>query len=345
MNQNYHSILFIAAFAVFSSISSSFAEEVSGKAGADAESPSSEETTKDVAVKQVMRSDVVYRINLGRASDVAMFLKQGVSPNEINDSGVPFLALAAGRTDSEGISIVKVLAEAGADVNKVDKRGRNALFYAARVGNKVAVEYLLSKEINYTSPDASGTTVRNVAFQAGHNEIVEMLDNFVREQNKLANQKIQSSKAELKDQYAGYKAAVEVQAKKNIDTIKQSGGGKVADLVHEAAFSSCASLYWKFCMAIKQPTELSSQGLANNSNIQQNHAKEAVSTLLKEYHINPETASSILSISGDKITNELLALRSNEIRSDAGVGTIEDMTKRCQAIANTWSTSTGDTGN
>src|SRR5262245_10329748 len=72
------------------------------------------------------KDDLIYRVNLGRADDVKLLLKQGnLSANEKDAAGTPLFLLAARRRDSEGIEVMQVLLDAGADINVKDNEGRN----------------------------------------------------------------------------------------------------------------------------------------------------------------------------------------------------------------------------
>jgi len=128
------------------------------------------------------KTEIIYRTNLGRADDVRILLDKGVSTEQTDKDGVPLLALAATRQDDEGINVVKLLLDRGANINATDKRGQNALFYAARHDNKEIVDYLLEKGINYYAPDKDGYIARTIAYETGHQDIVQAMDDFVKTQ-------------------------------------------------------------------------------------------------------------------------------------------------------------------
>src|SRR5437773_2717942 len=109
-------------------------------------------------------------------------LNQGASANEKDGKGVPILALAAARKDSEGLHVMQVLVEAGADINAEDLLGQTALFYAAHEGNMDAAKYLLSKGIHGYSPDRDGNVASTIALNADHKDIAEVINNSVKQQ-------------------------------------------------------------------------------------------------------------------------------------------------------------------
>ena len=305
--------------------------------------------------KKLSSGDVVYRVNLGRADDVAILLKQGASANGVNESGVPLISLASSRSDSESLAIVKLLVEAGADVNKTDRRGQNALFHAAKTGNKEVVEYLLAQKIRYTATDSAGNNARVIAYQTGHNDIVEILDNFIREQNNLARQKYEEINKQLEEYYKTYNESIQGQNKqitseKSIASEKSTSSEKstnifgdpisesfyIKELIYKASFASCSSSYWQFCHVAGQPTEFSTHDLISVSTTQSEHAKEIARELTSNYNINADVIQNIMTVSGEKIRNQLAAFGFNDARKDAGVGALEDMNKRCGLIATAW---------
>ena len=159
--------------------------------------------------------ETIYRINLGRADDVALLLKQGVSPDQVDQKGAPLLAVAATRKDAEGIEMMKVLLDGGADINATDLDGQNALFYAARQGNKNAVLFLMEKNINYYATDKKGDIARTIAHREGHADIVAAMDKFVADQT-----------VKVTEQYKEYNKTVEENYKKIQEQDKQSLQGQ-----------------------------------------------------------------------------------------------------------------------
>ena len=97
------------------------------------------------------------------------------------------------REDS-GVEMMAILLDHGLNINyrdkgRVSKRDQQdpwgqgwweasltALHMAARKGNKDAVIFLLSSGANVNEPEFYGRTARELALDAGHHEIVEMLD-------------------------------------------------------------------------------------------------------------------------------------------------------------------------
>ncbi|NBX03206.1 MAG: ankyrin repeat domain-containing protein [Alphaproteobacteria bacterium] len=159
--------------------------------------------------KDQLANEIVYRVNLGRAEDIKLLLEQGASPDQVNDDGVPILALACSRKDEEGSKIIAALVEYKANVNIQDPHGKTALFYAAKFGNKEAVKLLLDAKINYYAIDNRGDIARTVAFREGHGGIVDILDEFVRTETARINKQYEDANAEIAKRYEDQKRQAE----------------------------------------------------------------------------------------------------------------------------------------
>ncbi|MDE3060878.1 MAG: ankyrin repeat domain-containing protein [Pseudomonadota bacterium] len=165
-----------------------------------------------MAADAKVHSEIVYRANLGRADDVKLLLKQGASAKDKDDNGTPLVSLAAARKDPEGLNVLKVLLDSGADINARDIKGQTPLFYAASKGNLNTVRYLLSKGIDYYALDNNGDIARTIAFNAGHKDIVEAMDNFVKaqtEKRKAEYEHFKEQSAKRKTEYEQFNKAAQ----------------------------------------------------------------------------------------------------------------------------------------
>ena len=81
------------------------------------------------------------------------------------------LAASHGRLD-----MVRLLVEAGADVNIRDEDGSTALMCSAEHGHAHIVKYLLQNpETDVLAKDNDGLTALAVAMEAGHRDLVSVL--------------------------------------------------------------------------------------------------------------------------------------------------------------------------
>jgi hypothetical protein len=299
------------------------------------------------AIESKKASDeIIYRTNLGRAEDVAILIQQGASPNDTNEQGVPLIALAASRTDGEGMNTVKTLLEAGAAINKQDIQGQTPLFYAARYGNADIVKYLLEQNANFTLPDKTGKTVRNIAFESQQNSIIEQIDSFALSKNDAIKEGYIKTNSTLEERYRTYRRKLEKEqaeqsrhdhtSERTLALQNDSLINHIKVLIYNLSFSSCAASYWKFCADARQPTELGARGVANNVAGQRNRVISITSQLVNKYGISEDTIKTITELSKLQAEMVLASFTSNEMRREQGIGRVDDMNERCNTIANRW---------
>lgn len=287
-----------------------------------------------------LRREIVYRVSLGRVEDVEILIQQGASVNALSDDGIPLLVLAAGRTDDEGMKIVKFLLDTGADIGKPDKSGENALFYAAKFGNKTVVDYLLSKGINYGLADISGNTARSIAYESGHGDIVEILDEFVRGRNQEIKKQYE---VEIKKQYESAYHRLEERYKsyKNLPSnAKMSAEDAVSALrkkVYDMSFASCKAVYWQYCNSARRPTEIKGQSLVSVVRGAKWQKNSLAQSLLDVSKMDKGLVYKITSISEIQIVYQLAILYYNQDSAENKIGTVKDMETRCAEVAKAWS--------
>lgn len=153
-------------------------------------------------------------VNRGRAATVQGLLRVGANPNAKDDCGISALALAASdcnaeivgeliragadvnvvsgfspgpplrwaidesdlrASDEEIYRVIKLLAEAGADLNWRDKSGRTALILAADKGLERVVELLIAAGADVNVADNSERTAYSYAAEYGHKRIKSLL--------------------------------------------------------------------------------------------------------------------------------------------------------------------------
>ncbi|MBY0407940.1 MAG: ankyrin repeat domain-containing protein, partial [Rickettsiales bacterium] len=150
---------------------------------------------------ETARSEFVYRVNLGRADDVRLLMRQGASANQLSGEGVPVICLAAGRRDPEGVNVIHALLQQGANINARDKQGQTPLFYAAKSGNLDSITYLLDNNADSYALDNNGDVARTAAYRAGQNDAVRAIDDFILQQTAKVTQAYRKRNRELAGQY------------------------------------------------------------------------------------------------------------------------------------------------
>ncbi len=109
----------------------------------------------------------------GQDGVVALLLERGVDPDPVPDHGpvvgaTPISAAAHGGHPST----VRMLAEAGADVDSHDGDGWTPLMGAAWAGSRQTVEYLVSKGADPKARNNVGSTALDLAVQKGRADVV-----------------------------------------------------------------------------------------------------------------------------------------------------------------------------
>lgn len=123
--------------------------------------------------RDVTNSSLVEAIEEGDIGCVQLFLRAGFSPNLTNKSGVPLICLATRKAHN---SIVKLLAEHGADVNlKSRDRENTALMDAAAEGNLDLLATLIRLGADLNQVSRNGQTALVLAVGKGADDVALML--------------------------------------------------------------------------------------------------------------------------------------------------------------------------
>jgi ankyrin repeat protein len=113
--------------------------------------------------------DFINAVRNGDGAEVAQWLRRGIDANSVDPTGMPVLLLAA---RSGNLEVVKALAEAKADLDRLNANRESAMMLAAIGGHKSVVEFLIAREAQVNKP---GWTALSYAATNGHRAIVELL--------------------------------------------------------------------------------------------------------------------------------------------------------------------------
>lgn len=113
------------------------------------------------------KGPIVYAAARGYARMVERLLAAGVDVNAVYDNDLTALMWAAGHTndapEAEGLATVEALVGGGAEVDRVDARGRSALMIAAERGHALIAARLMELGANPDRTDVEGATALTLA--------------------------------------------------------------------------------------------------------------------------------------------------------------------------------------
>ncbi len=328
-------------------------------------------TTASVPASTAADEELIYRASLGRAEDIKLLLEKNANPNVIDKNKVPVLFLAVNRKDPEALNVVTTLLDGGAKINTKDSNGQTALYHAARNGNPEMVEYLLYRGIDYYSLDNYGDIARTLAFRAGHEKIVTLMDDFVKQQTaqtlnldqsvQLMSEAQKKRMAEAEQKKTAEAEAKKVAERKRVEDIKrkieemrikaekkraeeeairlkeyEENVAKMDAKVYTISYNACAFQYWSYCRDARQTIEPSKEHL---NEILGKHKKMVESTSLEVmsmFETDKTYTEKIIEPSKKAIFDQLEAMPSRTYRKENGVGTLKDVAERCGKIATTW---------
>lgn len=299
------------------------------------------------------KDEMAYRAAFGRADDIRFLLLKGANANATNKEGLPVLLVAAGRKDAEAVNVVKALISGGANINAKDTTGQTALYYAAKNGNADIVDFLLKNRIDYYSMDNNGDIARTIAFRAGNNNIVDIMDKFVRDQTLQVNNAYQQNAAQAQQGSAEAQrlaaeqaekakkeaeAQAELQRKQDEEKREQymQNLAQLGDKIYTISYNACAFQYWSFCQEANQTMDLPPDTVDETI---ANHKKQVTDTsleVMQMFEAPPSYLDQIINPSKQRIFDELNNMPSRTWRRENGVGTLPDVTKRCNRIAKSW---------
>ena len=101
--------------------------------------------------------------------------KKRVYKKKKGGEDTPVMQVMEGGKKKGHLDILRLLVEAGADVNKADNNGETSLWMASKEGNLEVVRLLLDAGANVDKADNKGMTPLYVASYMGHLEVVRLL--------------------------------------------------------------------------------------------------------------------------------------------------------------------------
>lgn len=254
--------------------------------------------------QQRLNEELIYRISFGNPKDIILLLEQGANPNSLNEKGWPALNLAIMRNDGGTAPMVAALVEAGANLDLLAPDERTALMHAIEYDQSEVARFLVDRGADYYSRNSQGLSAIDIAKDSDNKKILEM---FAWLEKKAVERREQSQ---------------------SVDRANRA--------VTKFAFYSCAHQYMKFYIDSGMATIKEQQNYQQQRPQQEKRLNGLYNRLINHYKIDKEAVKLIGDVSAQQIYDELFGMVSNQNRFNLGVGTEDDMIKRCTEKANHW---------
>ena len=111
---------------------------------------------------------------------------------------------------------------------------------------------------------------------------------------------------------------------------------KLDDKVYDISYNACAFQYWSFAQAADQTTVLSDEETDEIIDIHLRAVREVALDVMKMFGVGHGYVNKVINPSKQLIFNQLNEMPSRTYRKENGVGTLEDVDKRCNKIAKSW---------
>lgn len=248
--------------------------------------------------------NLIYHANFGEPAKIAELLHQGANPNAISTEKWPVVSLAALRADDKGFAIVKLLVEAGADLNVRDANGETPLMNAISINNADMVKYMIERGADFHAVNQEGRTVQQFALHYGNERIAFLVSEAIRlEEKRIREGRSRKRMYRMLDDYIYYTCAYQYIAYNKATALYDKERLEDIDRLQEQVYSRIG-----------------------NAQVELEH----------NFRMKATDVNSIGANVGQQIFAQLEALISNRNRKRLGVGKDTDLDKRCKDILELW---------
>lgn len=248
--------------------------------------------------------NLVYSANFEDAAKVRTWLNQGANPDATGEEGWPAISLAATRTDEEGMKIVRMLVDAGANVNVRDPNDETPLMNAIVSNNSAMVKYLIEHGADFRAMSKSGRTVQQFAEHYSDENVVF----YIKEAIRLEEERIREGRSRK----------------------------QLYKMLDDYVYYNCALQYLSYNQAVGIYPQSKQEEIARKTGKVQGRIGNAQAELQYNFRMSQSSLKDIASRTQTMMFNELEGLISNRNRLKLGVGTDKDLDKRCQKVLSMW---------
>ncbi|MCH2546063.1 MAG: ankyrin repeat domain-containing protein [Alphaproteobacteria bacterium] len=248
--------------------------------------------------------DLIYEANFGEPATVEALLKAGANPNAIGEDKWPVISLASMRADQKAFDTVKLLVEAGADLNVRDPNGETPLMNAISINNPDMVKYMIEEGADFHAVNANGRNVKLFAEHYGNEDVVFLIEEALRlEKKRMRDGRSRKRMYKKLDDYIYYNCAMQyISYNQAVGIYPKSQSGKTERLLADV--------------------------VAKIGNAQMD--------LMYDFRMEERALTKIAKDTQNLIFGDLEALISNRNRMKYGVGKDSDLDKRCKEILEKW---------
>ena len=245
-------------------------------------------------------TQLVYRAAFGSADDVKTLLEQGSNPNARNSIERPAIVIGASRNHPDSIKIVQYLAEKGANPSITDQQGDNAFTAAISTGRIETITYLLQWNPSYKMKNSYGEDLIEIAKKRQDPEIIALLDKLKTDQINEWN--------------------------------RLTSAHNRKKLIRDFSYKTCTEEYMIFYYS-NDRQDLDMEKYETKMTKIASAIVSILDDLKKYFSLGRGHLGNIEDYSRRAISKQLEEMGSSNYRKRVGVGTDEDLQKRCGKIA------------
>lgn len=258
--------------------------------------------THAFAETDVLREQIVEKVSISAARDVAILLQQGASPNTTNEYNQTLLAIAIDRNDAQTLPIVESLLLSGADPNKATNNDLLPLILAIRNEQPEVMRSLIEAGAHYRVKDDFGYSSFDIAETKADPQILAIL--------KAEEQKEQEQAAYLR----------------SLEYLEKE--------VKRFSYYSCINEYLinQLSFAYDNYTPEQRDKISSRIEEQRIAIDQIAGEILDVTGYEAEKMKEIAIEVRQRINDDLNEMITTAFRKKMGVGTNEDMENRCHKI-------------
>lgn len=250
-----------------------------------------------------LNDQLLYRITVGRADDVKILLSRGADPDVADSQGVPAITIAAERWDVESTPMVKALVDGGANLSFPNNPLMNPLIIAVKTEKPEMVAYLIEHGAEYYISDENGQPLRQLAASVSQEVLAPIAAAIKADEERLR----------------------QLRSNENLNK-----------LIDQLTFGHCAAQYLTYYLKSGQDDLEETEPVEEAIDLYKEEALKAHGKLRELFDVTNQELEGVGKKCREVITQMLDDMVSNRNRKKLGVGTRDDLNRRCTIISDRW---------